>query len=56
MTDSLASGILVALSLAVAGGNFFIFTSFMRKLRGIEDSIHRQKPAAAHGTVKQPKP
>lgn len=44
MNDTIASTILIILSVVVVISNVVIFGSFRRKLRHIEDSIHKRKP------------
>lgn len=41
MNDTVASAILIFISIAVVVFNAVIFVSFRRKLRRIEDSVHK---------------
>ena len=44
MSDTTAYIILLTVSLTVIGVNAFVFTSFKRKLRRIQDGITGKKP------------
>ncbi|MEI6810175.1 MAG: hypothetical protein WCN95_15765 [bacterium] len=44
MNDTIASTILILICVVVVVSNVVIFGSFRRKLRNIEDSIHKRKP------------